>query len=286
MTNKIVAMPLIPGLIRRGKFKRSDLSYARYSRATWQWWCDKNGIEFIVFDKYPGDDRSLAAMPPTIQRWLIPELLIQQRGAGTRVALVDADTMIRPDTPDFLDRTADFSATRGRDIAWITRSIAAFQPFFPDVTVTPQDYFNAGIVVVGQGQLDVIRAFRTFVAARWEELNRTILSANLGTDQTILNFMFRRAGVTVDVMPREFNLLHCFPMTQDLFTIENSPLPDPIRFASIAFSRPGAFDFCRQGYIWHFSNLVAMRGLVMGEVWRRFAGLYVHAENIDISSEN
>lgn len=285
MTKKVVAMPLIPGLIRRGKFKRTSLHYAKYSQACWKWWCQKNGIEFIVFDKPFGEDKSLADTPPTIQRWLIPELLIRQRGVGTRVALVDADTMIRSDTPDFLDRSNKFSAVRVRDIPWITRSIAAFHSFFPEVALTPHDCFNAGVVVVGEDQLDAIRAFLEFVSQRWPELSRTILSGNFGTDQTVLNFVFRREKVDIDFMPPAFNLLHCFALNPALFAIENSPLPDPIQFASIAFSRPGVFDFCQQSYIWHFSNLVAMRSLVMGEVWRRVARSYPGAEVIDNSSE-
>jgi hypothetical protein len=281
MTNNVVAMPLIPGVIRRGKFKRAGLSYAKYGRATWKWWCDKNGIDFVVFDE-PLEDKLFSDKPPTIQRWLIPELLIRQRGAGTRVALVDADTMIRPDAPDFLDRTNKFSAVRGRDIPWIERSIAAFHPLFPDVVLAPRDYLNAGVTVVGDGQLDAIRSFLTFVSERWEELNRTILSGNFGTDQTVLNFVLKRQKLDIDYMPRLFNLLHCFPLTPELFFIENSPLPDPIQFASIAFSRPGAFDFFKQAYVWHFSNLVTMRGLVMSEVWRRVSSSYPGAELVEV----
>lgn len=281
MTNKVVAMAMIPGIVRRGKSRRTDLSYAKYGQATWQWWCDKNEIDFVVFDE-PLEDKLFSDMPPTIQRWLIPELLIRQRGAGTRVALVDADTMIRPDTPDFLDRTNKFSAVLGRNAPWIERSIAAFRPFFPDVVLTSRDYLNSGVTVVGEGQLDAIRSFLAFVSERWEELNRTILSANFGTDQTVLNFVLKRENVDIDYMPRVFNLVHCFPFTSELFSIENSPLPDPIKFASIAFSRPDAFDFCNQAYIWHFSNVVAMRGLVMSEVWRRVSSSYPGAELVEI----
>jgi len=35
-----------------------------------------------------------------------------------------------------------------------------------------------------------------------------------------------------------------------------------------------AFDFVEFGYIWHFTNVVALRSLVMGETWRRIRHNY------------
>jgi hypothetical protein len=280
MTHKVVAMPLIPGQVRRGKFKRSDLHYAKYSRASWKWWCDKNGIEFIVFDQ-PLGGAEFADKPPTIQRWLIPDLLIREHGNGTRVALVDADTMIRWDTPDFLDMSENFSAVRGRDTPWISQSINAFQPLFPGVTLTPREYFNAGMVVVGQGELQKIRSFLAFMSQHWPLVQKIIRAGNFGTDQTALNFVLQRENARVDFLPVAFNFLHCFPLDPVLFSIDNSPLPDPVQFAARAFSRPGAFNFCNQGYIWHFSNVVALRSLVMGEVWRRVCGSYPGVELVE-----
>lgn len=35
------------------------------------------------------------------------------------------------------------------------------------------------------------------------------------------------------------------------------------------FARPGTFDFLMESYVWHFTNAVRTRSLVMGETWRR-----------------
>src|SRR6266702_4732699 len=143
MAAKVVAMPLIPARIRRAGQIRSDLSYARYSQATWKWWCAQRGIEFVVIDQ-PLGGAEYADMPPTIKRWFAPELLIRQGGKDTRIAVVDADTMIRWDAPDFFEETRGFAAVRGNSASWITQSIAAYQHLFPDISLNWWEYFNAG----------------------------------------------------------------------------------------------------------------------------------------------
>jgi hypothetical protein len=45
-------------------------------------------------------------------------------------------------------------------------------------------------------------------------------------------------------------------------------------FAQKAFGRPSAFNFVGHGYIWHFTNVVALRALVMRETWRRIRHNY------------
>jgi hypothetical protein len=71
-----------------------------------------------------------------------------------------------------------------------------------------------------------------------------------------------------------FNLVHCFPVTRALAAIDRSPSPDPILFAQKAFSMPSAFEFLELGYVWHFTNVIALRSTVMGEVWRRVRHRY------------
>ena len=274
---QIVAMPLIPGRIHRGQEIRSDLSYAKYSQAAWRWWCRRHGIEFVVFD-LPLGGQEFSHMPPTFQRWLIPGLLLTELDRNTVLAIVDADTMVHWDAPNFLDLRVGFTAVRGLDPGWIFRSMRAFQKLFPDVSLPWWTYFNAGIVVLGAEQLRSIQRFLEFTAINWRALETTIRSGNVGTDQTPLNFMLRREEEPVHLLSRGFNLLNCFPMGPALRAIEDSPFPDPVRFAARAFARPHALDFTGWGFVWHFSNIVKMRSTVMEETWRRVRANYPGAD--------
>ncbi len=269
----IVAMPLIPGRIRRGQETRTDLSHARYSQATWRWWCRKHGIDFVVFDS-PLGGFHFSHMPPTLQRWFIPGLLTSESDQDTIIAVVDADTMIRWDAPNFLERSVGFTAVRGLDPGWMFRSTRAFQHLFSDVSLPWWEYFNAGVVVLGGKQCRPLRAFLEYTAMHWPELEAVMLSGNFGTDQTPLNFMLRREQEPVHFLPRPFNLLNCFPMDSELDSIEHDPSPDFAQFAEKAFGRPWSFMFIEAGYVWHFSNIVAARSIVMREAWRRVRANY------------
>jgi hypothetical protein len=274
MRRKVVAMPVIPGqLHRRSRVRRSDLDHARFSQATWQWWCARHGIEFLVLDRPLGDGEH-ALMPPTFQRWLAPEPIIRERGEDTVVAVVDADTMVRWDTPDFLEDARGFSAVRASNPLWIADSIDAFQPLFPDVSLPWWQYFNAGLVVVGAAQLHILRTLLSFAASRWPELEAVMRSGDVGTDQTPLNFILRREREQLRILPPPFNYQHCFPMNDALHTLEEDPVSNPGAFAAEGFSQSWAFQFIKLAYVWHFTNVVTHRSLVMQEVWRRVAGHY------------
>jgi hypothetical protein len=262
-------MALIPGGVRRGSVTRSDLSYARYSRATWEWWCREHGADFVVIDTAPSDG-VFAQMPPTLQRWVMLDRVLAERGPDAQVIAVDADTMIRWDTPDIFERARGLSAVADpTPPEWIVQSISLFRHLFPETSVPWWEYFNAGLVVFGAAQRRVLHAFADFAGTHWTELQAAIKQGGLGTDQTALNFIARRENEPVFLLPRPYNLLHCFPMDRELFELEGSPTPDRELFAKKAFSRGWAFNFVDYGYVWHFANIVALRSLVMGETWRR-----------------
>jgi len=255
----------------RGKQRRADLSHVAYARATWEWWCGKNGIEFTIVDRTPGDDL-LPTAPATILRWFALAEIIRTRPVGTRVALVDADTMIRWDTPDFFDiyDNAWLCAAPGVNKAWIKDTIAAFQPLFPGVVMKPERYFNAGLVLAGKPQLELFSKFGSFCVERFAEIDKICRASNVGTDQTPLNFMVRREKQKVLFMSFAFNLMYCFGW-RDLATrmeFEDNLKPDWRSFRSKALALPNAFDFLNQGYIWHFTNTVAARRRVMAETWK------------------
>lgn len=274
LQSKIVVMPLIPGSIRRGFRVRSDLSYAKYSRATWEWWCRRNGADFVVIDTAVSDPQ-YAQMPPTLQRWVAVQRLIEERGNGVQVAMVDADTMIRWNAPDIFGQARGLSAVIDSSPPdWIERSTRNFQHLFPGTSLPWWEYFNTGIVVLGAAQHRIVSAFLNYAVTNWPDLNAAIKEGRNGTDQTPFNFIVKREGEPVCCLPRPFNLLHCFPLEGELIDMELSPEPDAAVFIEKAFARPWTLNFVAHAYVWHFTNVVAMRSAVMRETWLRVRRYY------------
>jgi hypothetical protein len=250
------------------------LSYAKYSRATWDWWCERHGADFVVIDKTP-TDAAYARMPPTVQRWAVLDQLIAERGEDAQAALIDADTMIRWDTPDIFELARGFSAVAdGGSPGWVVNSTKAFQHLFPGTTLHWWEYFNSGFIVLGAAQRPFIRAFLDHSVKAWRELEAVMTAGNVGTEQTPLNFMVRRENEPVHFLPRPFNFVNCFPLPGDLAKAGDGAIPDPALFAAKAFGRPRAFEFVELAYIWHFTNVVNFRSPVMGETWRRVQSHY------------
>jgi hypothetical protein len=277
MAKTIVAMAAIPGRVPRGKAVRSGIGYARYGQATWRWWCKNNGVEFVLLDR-PFGSSGCQALPPTIQRWGAAANLVREFGKGTRVALVDADTMIRWNAPSIFEVAGEhFAAACGGHPNWIDRSIRGFQELFPGVDLPWREYFNSGVVVFGERQLHLMDGLLEIAIARWQDVNRIINSCDVGTDQPLLNFIVRREKEPVHFLPTAFNLLNCVTMTDELREIQADPGPDWQDAAALAFEAPECFDFVDCGYIWHFTNVILLREIAMKETWKRISELYPDA---------
>ena len=78
------------------------LDYKEWCLKSWKPWCEKHGIElFILSDEL----RDKTIMKPTWQRWHVFEILEANDIEYNQVALVDVDTMIHPEAPNFFELT-------------------------------------------------------------------------------------------------------------------------------------------------------------------------------------
>jgi hypothetical protein len=280
---RIVAMPLIRANYRRGAESHADLGYSVYGRATWQWWCATHSIEFKVLDQTAP---AYADDPPTVQRWAHAEMLLREGGPGTEVAVVDADTMIRWDTPNIFeicDTAAGLGVVKDNGLTrWIHRSIVAHRFLFPDVELHWWQYFNAGLVVLGTRHVEFLRTFLAFYAENRAELKRLHARGNFGTDQTLLNYLVRMLGVQLALLPAPFNLVQCVEVPHplvvpSLISDVTTPQELAIKLNRIA---PHAFAFMQYSYVWHFAQMplvgwgVPLRAFVMYEALRRSISEY------------
>ena len=75
------------------------------TRKSWEYWCKKHDVEmFVLSDEL----RDKTIMKPTWQRWHVFEILEANEIDYNQVALVDVDTMIHPEAPNFFDETKKF----------------------------------------------------------------------------------------------------------------------------------------------------------------------------------
>jgi hypothetical protein len=284
MAPKIVAMAAIPGRIVRGKHSRTNVGYSRYCQLTWKWWCERNGAEFVVLDAPLGGEEH-RRLPPTVQRWLAPDLLAREFGANCEIAMIDADTMIRWDAPSLFHAAGgEFSAVRDVAVRWGHNALAAFREFFPEVGLSWWELFNTGVIVMNARHAPIMRDFVEFLAHRWPEIDNVIQAADVGTDQVLLNYFLRLRNTPVHFIPQPFNFLHCVNIGPAVTKFDSVLAQSPAEDAKEVLALSWLLDFIDLAYVWHFTNVLESREILMGETWRRVGHHYVASGEATTSS--
>ena len=283
---RVVVMVAIPGRVNRGNRVRTDLTYVPYGRAAWDAWCRSRGADFVLIEE-PVTRGGFADAPPPMMRWMAVEQLLRSGTDATQVVVVDADTMIRWDAPDIFEAAGDsFSAVldcASGKVRWVWRTLAAYQPFFPDVQVPWWSYFNSGLVVLRKSHAHVLTALIDFYEEHRRALEVIQQGSDVGIDQTLLNFIVQQKQVPVRLLPLPFNLVDCLALP---FTVRYQfDAPELAAQRPALLSRilkvPETFDFIEQSHVWHFTSPVSVRADFMRETWHRVRARYPGAVEPD-----
>jgi len=97
MKKNIVFIPFVKDDSRATR----SLPY-KYSIASWRKWCDKNDCDLVIMDE---PICPISEMKITWQRWYVLDILENSGIDYDQVLMVDADTIIHPDTPNFFELT-------------------------------------------------------------------------------------------------------------------------------------------------------------------------------------
>jgi len=220
-----------------------SMEYKKWCFESWHHWSIKNNAEIFVLEE-PLYDKTL--MKPTWQRWHVLEILESNGIDYDQVALVDADTLIHPDAPNFFELTNHEFAAVQDDlmVEWVYNSIKGYKDLFPDVNIDWTSYFNCGFVVINKKHKDLCKQITDFYYSNLEELrNRQHNTLKKGSDQTPVNYMANRFG-KVNFLNKKWNFTHLH-----LRGVLNQLLPEV-------------------GYIYHFNGFdKTLRYSYMEQCW-------------------
>lgn len=190
--------------------KQADVSnqpYVERCLYAWNFWANKNNVDFIEIQT---PFKPMDEIPVTFQRWHIFDYLKENGLKYDQIAQVDFDTIPSPFCRNFFEMTnGEFSAVcDAGEGNQLNRGIQMVKNhWMPDVDVNWGNYFNAGFVVCSEKHVpalnDVVEFYNT-QKEKWKICNKT---ADFTDDQTILNFMIRKHGFKVNLLPRSFCVL-------------------------------------------------------------------------------
>jgi len=227
-------------------------TYSEYCIKSWEAWCSKNGIDFLVIDEHDN-------------RYKFPvwnkDIIFEEVGDKyDKIIYVDSDTMVKWDAPNPFDLyTDEFCVVNDRaSLGWILRSIDAYGKFFPDTKLNIDEYFNSGVCFFTKEHKFIFDKLIEFYKDNSIELDQI---KGVGKVQTVLNFMLKENNVKVKLLPPIWNLfsIHKKDMFKHNWQLNEDTTPFFIKYSNI----------------WHFTGFgIEDRIKIMGQVWNEYKGYY------------
>ena len=178
---------------------------------SWKYWCSKNDVDLIVWDELV---HPMERMKITWQRYYLFDILENSNIEYNQVLMVDADTIIHPETPNFFKETDGKYCGVMNDgcYEWVSRSIKKYGDFiFPkQEKIKPWEYINGGFQIVNKNHKQL---FQDIVKFYWENSDKLLHAQQefkVGTDQTPINYLLKKFNVDLKILSSCYDL-------QDLF---------------------------------------------------------------------
>ena len=182
----------------------------QYSIDSWRHFCSKNDCELVVWEDllYPID-----YMKITWQRYYMFDILEANDIDYNQILMVDADTIVHPNCPNFFNETdGKYCGVRVDGCyEWVARSIRGFgDALFNGDRISPWNYINGGFQIVNKAHKPFFEAMKTYYLNNSSKISSTIDMLKCGTDQTIVNYMLHKENVDLKLLPICYNLQDIF----------------------------------------------------------------------------
>ena len=189
-----------------------------YSIKSWKAWCDKNNVELFVLNDAVVDYEEMGLC---WQRYYLFDILDSNGIEYDQVAMVDADTIVHPECPNFFNMTEKklTGVHNEGSYDWVLRSLENYSTYvFEGFQSEWYRYINCGFIIVNESHKPF---FKTIVDFYWQnkELFKQVETLHVGTDQTPFNILIKRENIDLKLLPYEFNMVDMIRkeiLTEDL----------------------------------------------------------------------
>lgn len=214
-----------------------------YSIKSWQKWSEQyDNIKVIEWVDPIMDPNQFKI---TLQRYWVHDILEHNNISYDQVLLVDADTIIHPNCPNFFEETKNkFGVVINNGCyEWVTRSIGEWgKELFPNQPkVKPWTYFNGGFQITNKTHIPFYQFVQKYYQTNIDLINKLSSQIRAGTDQTIINYLVQQHSIDTTYMPEAYNL-------QDLFRKNLLHIPNHSWF-------PDTLRFLDAGWVYHFNAI-------------------------------
>ena len=204
----------IPYIKRKNKLGDSGIAQPRWDTgydfgiASWENWCKKNNHKLIIMDELmvPEEDMLI-----TWQRWNALEILEHNGVEYDQVLIVDADSIVHPDCPDFFKLTNNKFTSQLTDgcYEWVNRAIKGYSNVFfkKNACLKPFEFFQTGFVIINKSHKDFFKKVFDFYWDNKDKIIESYDTLRTGSDISLLNCLRKEFNVELNILPKEYSIM-------------------------------------------------------------------------------
>ena len=189
-----------------GRYASSRRDAYKYSIESWKKWCDKNDCELFVMNDLLLENEEMGIC---WQRYYLFDILEANNINYDQILLVDADTIVHPDCPNFFEMTdrklcgVEFDGSW----EWVLRSLEIYSKcFFGDKDFEWWRYVDCGFIIVNEKHKQFFKQITDFYHTNKDNLIKVQKEFVVGTDQTPFNLLREYCKEPLKLLPYEFNM--------------------------------------------------------------------------------
>jgi hypothetical protein len=189
-----------------GRYASSRRAAYKYSIDSWKKWCDKNDCELFVLNDLILENNKMGIC---WQRYYLFDILDANEIKYDQVLMVDADTIVHPDCPNFFEMTEHKLCGAQFDGSWdwVLRGIENYSKYMFDGYMMPwYEYFDCGFIIVNDKHRQLFQDIVSFYFTNQDGLIKLQETFFNGTDQTPVNILVHKHNVDLKLLPYEFNM--------------------------------------------------------------------------------
>jgi len=206
MSNKNLVFMMDIDLGGEGRYSSSRRAAYKYSIDSWKRWCDKNNCELFVLNDLILEKEKMAIC---WQRYYLFDILDANDIKYDQVLMVDADTIVHPECPNFFEMSEGKLCGAHFDGSWdwVLRSIENYSKYAFDNYMMPWwEYFDCGFVLVNKKHKQFFNDIVNYYFTNQDTLINLQETFHVGTDQTPVNMLVHQRDIDFKLLPYEFNM--------------------------------------------------------------------------------
>ena len=189
-----------------GRYASSRREAYKYSIDSWKRWCNKNDCELFVLNDLVLDNNKMGIC---WQRYYLFDILEANEIEYDQILMVDADTIVHPDTPNFFEMSDGKLCGCHFDGSWdwVLRSIENYSKhIFDGYMMDVWKYFDCGFIIVNKTHKQFFQDIISFYFVNQDNLIKVQETFHTGTDQTPVNMLIHQRNIDFKLLPYEFNM--------------------------------------------------------------------------------